>query len=176
MKKKEKNVSKIFIQENFFPLTTYNEIVHQMLEVAYFPPDKDKIEEYQGSYWHTHTLPNQCDVQKQIAILIAKKFNFNVSTFKESSYTMVGASDKPRPHTDKDIKTTHQCLIYMYGEESTNNGTGFYHEKSKNKHELSIHVGFKQNRAIFFSSDVWHSPLQWAGNGSFRYSICNFFT
>jgi len=175
MKKKEKNVSKIFIQENFFPLTTYNEIVHQMLEVAYFPPDKDKIEEYQGSYWHTHTLPNQCDVQKQIAILIAKKFNFNVSTFKESSYTMVGASDKPRPHTDKDIKTTHQCLIYMYGEESTNNGTGFYHEKSKNKHELSIHVGFKQNRAIFFSSDVWHSPLQWAGNGSFRYSICNFF-
>ena len=114
MKKKEKNVSKIFIQENFFPLTTYNEIVHQMLEVAYFPPDKDKIEEYQGSYWHTHTLPNQCDVQKQIAILIAKKFNFNVSTFKESSYTMVGASDKPRPHTDKDIKTTHQCLIYMY--------------------------------------------------------------
>ena len=176
MKKKEKNVSKIFIQENFFPLTTYNEIVHKMLEVAYFPPDKDKIEEYQGSYWHTHTLPNQCDVQKQIAILIAKKFNFNVSTFKESSYTMVGASDKPRPHTDKDIKTTHQCLIYMYGEESTNTGTGFYHEKSKNKHELSIHVGFKQNRAIFFSSDVWHSPLQWAGNGSFRYSICNFFT
>ena len=176
MKKKEKNVSKIFIQENFFPLTTYNEIVHQMLEVAYFPPDKDKIEEYQGSYWHTHTLPNQCDVQKQIAILIAKKFNFNISTFKESSYTMVGASDKPRPHKDDNIQTTHQCLIYMYGEESTNNGTGFYHEKSKNKHELSIHVGFKQNRAIFFSSDVWHSPLQWAGNGSFRYSICNFFT
>ena len=30
MKKKEKNVSKIFIQENFFPLTTYNEIVHQI--------------------------------------------------------------------------------------------------------------------------------------------------
>ena len=22
---------------------------------------------------------------------------------------------------------------------------------------------------------VWHTPLQWNGNGSFRYSICNFF-
>ena len=147
-----------------------------MLEVEYFPPNKNKIKEHQGSYWHIHTLPNQCDVKKQIAVLIAKNFNFNISTFKESSYTMVGASDKPRPHKDDNIQTTHQCLIYMYGEESTNNGTGFYHEKSKNKHELSIHVGFKQNRAIFFSSDVWHSPLQWAGNGSFRYSICNFFT
>ena len=64
----------------------------------------------------------------------------------------------------------------MHGEESTNNGTGFYHEVSPGNLELSMHIGFKHNRAIFFSSDVYHSPLQWAGNGSFRYSICNFFT
>ena len=169
-------MSKIFIQENFFPLDIYNKIVHQMLEVEYFPPNKNKIKEHQGSYWHIHTLPNQCDVKKQIAVLIAQNFNFNISTFKESSYTMVGASDKPRPHKDDNIQTTHQCLIYMYGEESTNNGTGFYKEKSEKEYELSIHVGFKKNRAIFFSSDVMHSPMQWAGNGSFRYSIGNFFT
>ena len=90
---------------------------------------------------------------------------------------MVGAADKPRPHTDQVIGATHQCLIYMHGEESTNNGTGFYHyNMSPENLELSIHAGFRQNRAIFFSSDVYHSPLQWAGNGSFRYSICNFFT
>ena len=58
----------------------------------------------------------------------------------------------------------------MHGPESINNGTGFYKDN-----ELNIHVGFKPNRAIFFSSDVWHTPLQWTGNGSFRYSICNFF-
>jgi len=88
---------------------------------------------------------------------------------------MVGASDKPRPHTDEKMGATHQCLIFMCGEESTNNGTGFYSEKNLDELELSIHVGFKKNRAIFFSSDVFHSPLQWAGNGSIRYSICNFF-
>ena len=168
-------LSKVYIEENFFPLEVYNKIVQQMISVEYIPPTVDKIK---GSYWHTHILPNHCDVQNQIKKLIQQKFNFNVSSFIESIYTMVGASDKPRPHTDISIGATHQCLIYMHGEESTNNGTGFYHKIDRGEKvllELSIHVGFKHNRAIFFSSDVFHSPLQWAGNGSFRYSICNFF-
>ena len=147
-----------------------------MIKAEYNPPSKERIETHQGTYWHTHTLPNNCDVQVEIKKLIKEKFNFKVSKFIESAYTMVGASDKPRPHTDKSCNVTHQCLIYMHGEESTNNGTGFYHEVSPEQLELSIHVGFKCNRAIFFTSDVIHSPLQWSGNGSFRYSIGNFFT
>jgi hypothetical protein len=146
-----------------------------MISVEYFPPNKDKIKENNGSYWHTHILPDNSDVQNKIKELIQKKFNFNVLKFIQSTYTMVGASDMPRPHTDLECGATHQCLIYMHGEESTNNGTGFYHKKNNDQLELSIHAGFKQNRAVFFSSDVFHSPLQWAGNGSFRYSICNFF-
>lgn len=169
-------MSKIFVEENFFPLDIFNKIVQQMTSVQYLPPTADKIKALKGSYWHTHIIPNNCDVQNKIKQLIQQKFNFNVSSFIESTYTMVGASDMPRPHTDIGIGATHQCLIYMHGEESTNNGTGFYHEKKLGEHELSIHVGFKCNRAIFFTSDVFHSPLQWSGNGSFRFSIGNFFT
>ena len=171
-----KLLSKVFVEEDFFPLNIYNEIVQQMISVEYSAPFIDKIKEHKGSYWHTHGIPNNCDVQNKIKNLIQQKFNFNISNFIESTYTMVGASDMPRPHIDTDIGATHQCLIYMYGEESTNNGTGFYHKKNLEEHELSIHVGFKCNRAIFFTSDVFHSPLQWSGNGSFRYSIANFFT
>ena len=169
-------MSQVFIQDNFFPIELYNKIVQLMIKAEYNPPSKERIETHQGTYWHTHTLPNNCDVQIEIKKLIKEKFNFNVFKFTESAYTMVGASDKPRPHTDKSCNVTHQCLIYMHGEESTNNGTGFYHEVSPEQLELSIHVGFKCNRAIFFTSDVIHSPLQWSGNGSFRYSIGNFFT
>jgi len=170
------HLSKVFIEENFFPLDIYNKIVQQLYSVEYNPPDKNKTEEHKGSYWHKHKLPNGCDVQKQMVKLIQEKFNFIISEFVRSSiYTMVGASDRPRPHTDAAMGATHNCLIYMHGEESTNNGTGFYHRTGTGELELSIHVGFKHNRAIFFSSDVIHSPLQWAGNGSFRYSICNFF-
>lgn len=170
-------MSKVFIQENFFPPELYNEIVQLMIKAEYDPPDKEFRKRLHGSYWHTHDLPNDCDVQLEIKKLIKQKFNFNVSKFLGTTYTMVGAADRPRPHSDEVIGATHQCLIYMHGEESTNNGTGFYHYNvSPEDLELSIHVGFKHNRAIFFSSDVYHSPLQWAGNGSFRYSIGNFFT
>ena len=169
-------LSKVCIEENFFPLDTYNEIVRQMLSVKYTPIDKNRIKDYGAGYWFTHTLPNDCDVQKQMVKLIQEKFNFIISEFIESSYTMVGASDRPRPHTDLEIGATHQCLIYMAGEEQINSGTGFYHEKKTGEEqELSIHVGFKCNRAIFFTSNVFHCPVQWAGNGSFRYSISNFF-
>ncbi len=169
-------MSQIFIQENFFPTKLYNEIVQLMIKAEYIPPPKERIEAHQGAYWHSHTLPNNCDIQVEIKKLIKEKFYFNISKFIETHMTMVGASDKPRPHTDLSMGATHQCLIYMHGEESTNNGTGFYHEVSPEHQELSIHVGFKHNRAIFFTSNVTHAPLQWAGNGSFRYSICNFFT
>ena len=169
-------MSQVFIQENFFPIELHKEIVQLMINTEYEPPAKEKREMHKGAYWHQHVLPNNCDVQIEIKKLIKEKFNFKISKFIESAYTMVGASDKPRPHTDEKTGCTHQCLIFMHGEESTNNGTGFYHEVSPENLQLSIHVGFKRNRAIFFTSDVIHAPLQWAGNGSFRYSICNFFT
>jgi len=58
--------------------------------------------------------------------LINKKFNYQITNFVDTTYTMVGANDKPRPHKDKIMGVTHQCLIYMHGPESVNNGTGFY--------------------------------------------------
>ena len=167
-------MSKVFIQENFFPENIYREIVQQMIQAEYIPPAKHQ-RDHQGSYWHTHELSHDCDVEKEVTKLIKQKFNFDINNFLLSTYTMVGASDKPRPHIDDKFGATHQCLIYMHGQESSNNGTGFYHQIEPGIYDLSIHVGFKPNRAVFFSSDVYHSPLQWAGNGSFRYSLCTFF-
>ena len=171
-------MSREFIEEDFFPLNIYDEIVQQLMTVEYGVPNKYNTKIHEGCYWHEHILKNNCDVQNEIKKLVDKKFNFNINNFIQSIYTMVGANDMPRPHQDMNTGATHQCLIYMYGEESANNGTGFYHETGttdEKEYELSIHTGFKKNRAVFFSSDIIHSPLQWAGNGSFRYSICNFF-
>ncbi len=164
-------MSKVFVVEDFFPIKLYDEIIQLIINAEYSPPSKERIEAHQGTYWHSHTLPNNCDIQIEIKKLIKEKFYFDISKFIETTYTMVGAADKPRPHVDLELGCTHQCLIYMHGPESVNNGTGFYKDG-----ELNIHVGFKPNRAIFFSSDVFHTPLQWNGNGSFRHSVCNFFT
>jgi hypothetical protein len=165
-------VSKIFVQENFFDKQIYEDIVNQMINTEYDPPSVDYRKALEGSFWHKHELPQGCELQTEIKKLIKNYFNHEVKEFVSPTlYTMVGASDKPRPHVDEAGKPEFQCIIYMHGPESINNGTGFYSEN-----ELNIHVGFKPNRAIFFSSDVYHTPLQWNGNGSFRYSICNFFT
>ena len=164
-------MSKVFVKDNFFPADFYQKLVQEMISLEYAPQREEKRKQLEGCYWHSFNVPYNAPVQNKIKDLIKENFNFEISDFLETTYTMVGAADKPRPHTDWQSGCTHQCLIYMYGEQSVKNGTGFYRDT-----QLSMHVGFVQNRAIFFSSDVFHAPLQWAGNGSFRYSIGNFFT
>ena len=78
-------MSQVFIQDNFFPIELYNKIVQLMIKAEYNPPSKERIETHQGTYWHTHTLPNNCDVQIEIKKLIKEKFNFNVFKFTESA-------------------------------------------------------------------------------------------
>ena len=173
-------MSKIFVQENFFDKETYEKIVDQMLRVDYRPPAQHGIDAQKGCYWHFHNLPEECEVKTEIKKLVKKHFNYKIQKFVQPTvYTMVGATDIARPHTDDHVPgqiPKYQLIIYMHGPEYINNGTGFYERTEEGHGEISMHIGFKPNRAIFFSVDNIHSPLLWNGNGSFRYSISNFFT
>ena len=116
-------MSKIFVQDNFFPQKEYSIICEELLNIHYVVPDKVKREIQGGTYWHTHTLPSRCEVKDLIRNLIKKYFLFTTNSKKHKTmYTMVGATDKPRPHID-DCEA--QCLIYMIGDEKLNNGTAF---------------------------------------------------
>jgi len=169
-------MSKIFVQDDFFPEKELNIIKTEMLNVEYTPPPEKNVKFFQGIYWHNHHLPQFCEVKDLIQSLIKKYFYYKVKRKTHSSlYTMVGTTDKPRPHLDKvDV----QCLIYVIGDNKLNNGTGFYKKTKEGDYSLHSHIGFKENRAIFFTSDNMHAPLHWAakeGESSWRYSICNFF-
>ena len=173
-------MSKIFVQENFFDDKAYQEIVHEMISLDYSPAAKESRESFKACYWHYRELPEECDVKTEIKKLVKQYFNYKIEKFVlPSIYTMVGATDSPKIHTDTNQIEGHvpkyQLIIYMLGPESINNGTGFFERREKGPGQISLHVGFKHNRAIFFSADNYHSPLQWSGNGSFRYSINNFF-
>jgi|TARA_R110002020_G_scaffold46611_2_gene132565 hypothetical protein len=85
--------------------------------------------------------------------------------------------EKPIPHTDgQHIGGIHQpapynILFYLKGEKLLNNGTGFYVNG-----ELSAHVGFVENRALFFKGgDIYHTNLQYFGDSSPRYTLITFF-
>jgi hypothetical protein len=168
-------MSKIFVQDNFFPQKEYSIICEELLNIHYVVPDKVKREIQGGTYWHTHTLPSRCEVKDLIRNLIKKYFLFTTNSKKHKTmYTMVGATDKPRPHID-DCEA--QCLIYMIGDEKLNNGTAFYTKEKDKDAILNSHIGFKRNRAIFFTGGTYHCPLHpfaKEGESSWRYSIVNF--
>ena len=117
-----------------------------MINTEYDPPGVDYRKALEGSFWHKHELPQGCELQTEIKKLIKNYFNHEVKEFVSPTlYTMVGASDKPRPHVDEAGKTQFQCIIYMHGPESINNGTGFYNDNG----ELYHHIGFVETLLCF---------------------------
>ena len=178
-------MGQIFVQDNFFDLDTLNKIQQEVTSIEFGIREKSDVNNELASsrYYFEHALSTESDVAKEVTKLIQKYFYRKVDTYNKEkphqiNYFLSNPKEaiphKDTPHPELDID--YNCLIYLKGEHLLNNGTGFYAMNKLKELELSIHVGFKCNRAIFFSSDVYHTPLQWAGNGSFRYSICNFFT
>ncbi|HAT67004.1 MAG TPA: hypothetical protein DCS66_20830 [Flavobacteriaceae bacterium] len=178
-------MNNIFIQDNFFEDEIFNTIKNEIDTVEFTPPSTE-TRKYQSTYWFDHKLPMGCDVQrliyKKIKFYFNEEVDFDSVNDTDCIYTMSNAKDHPRPHRDlmSDIPThlQYQCLIYIKGDSHLANGTGFYTRdlKDKLKFHLHLNVGFKENRAVFFSSDNWHSPMQWSGESSWRYSIANFMT
>ena len=150
-----------FLENNKFkdlydkvPFYTYEHDINYLENVNhvwYASPASDEISEY---------LKNKCEKEFNIKL----KINF-------CNFTML-ATPKPIVHCDYiPDKCTHQVLVYLRGNENLNKGTGFYTTKN-NINELNTHVGFKENRAIFWNSEIWHSPLNWsADDKSKRFSI-----
>ena len=63
----------------------------------------------------------------------------------------------------KNIQNEKQMILYVDGDAEINKGTGFY-VPGKDGVELNTHVGFYKNRAVFFKSGTWHSPLVFASD------------
>ena len=124
--------------------------------------------EYINHIWYS------CIASDEIAEYLKRKCEkeFNVKLkINFCSFTML-ATVTPVVHCDYDEeKCTHQVIVYLKGNEDLNKGTGFYTSKDGNN-ELNTHIGFKQNRAIFWNSEIWHSPLNWsATDKSKRFSL-----
>jgi len=81
-------------------------------------------------------------------------------------------SKEPLFHLDN--KNDNDCanfLLFVKGEPLLNNGTGFL-----TNGELSSHIGFIENRALFFNgSKIMHGDLQSFGESSPRYTLNIFY-
>ena len=168
-------MSKIFVQDNFFKEYVLKEIQQNVMTSEFksryedtMHDDKQNNNVYQRNYHHI-ALPDKSDVSLEVIKNIKKHFNVTVIGMK-SNFFLSFPNTPAIPHDDDGL---FNCLIYLLGDTKINNGTGFY-ELNIDKLSLHTHIGFKENRAIFFSSSIWHSPLQFAGDSSPRYVLANF--
>ena len=80
-------------------------------------------------------------------------------------------TEKPLFHIDDQKGGCANFLLFVKGEPLLNNGTGFL-----TNGELSTHVGFIENRAVFFNgSKIMHGDLQSFGDSSPRYTLNIFY-
>tara|TARA_R100000455_G_C6177059_1_gene56282 strand:+ start:48 stop:563 length:516 start_codon:yes stop_codon:yes gene_type:complete len=124
---------------------------------------------YVNHIWYSAEAPD--DVAEYLKNQCEKEFNLKLK-INFCSFTML-ATVEPIVHCDyKENECSHQVIVYLRGNENLHKGTGFYTSKDNDHHELNTHVGFKQNRAIFWNSQVLHSPLNWsADDKSKRFSL-----
>ena len=124
--------------------------------------------QYINHIWYSSIASEE--IAKYLKEKCEKEFNIKLK-INFCNFTML-ATVTPVVHCDyNEEKCTHQVIVYLRGNENLNKGTGFYTSKNGN-HELNTHVGFKQNRAIFWNSEIWHSPLNWsADDKSKRFSL-----
>tara|TARA_R110001599_G_scaffold121948_1_gene293722 strand:- start:14 stop:535 length:522 start_codon:yes stop_codon:yes gene_type:complete len=169
-----KNKKSIYVQDNFFSekifKTMQREIVSLEFKSRYnnVPEGGTGYGDHQRTYHHVE-LNSDAKIVLEVKKNIKKYFNFTVKKIN-SNYFLSFPNTPAIPHEDGG---EYNCLIYIVGDKLINNGTGFY-EKLNNKYHLHTHIGFKENRAIFFNSQIDHSSLQFAGNSTPRYVMANF--
>ena len=164
----------IYVQDNFFDSKFLQTLQKELLTLEFESRYHDQsgggeTSVYQRNY-HQVKLHKNAPVVLELIKLIKIHFNFLSLKEIQSFYFLSFPNTPAIPHKDN---SDFNCLIYLLGDPLMNNGTGFYIDQGEEK-ILNSHIGFKENRAIFFDSETYHSPLQFSGNSSPRYVMANF--
>tara|TARA_R110002020_G_scaffold331576_1_gene547063 strand:+ start:1626 stop:2135 length:510 start_codon:yes stop_codon:yes gene_type:complete len=164
------NKDLIIVKDNFFKKTLFKKIYADLDKVKFvnrFTHATEKGDQ-QKIYFDVHLGPTHpgCIALKSF---FKEELGVNVKALL-SYYFLSTKHEKPTIHTD-----LHKinCIIYLKGQSQINNGTGFY-EKKKGTYVLNSHIGFKENRAVFFRGDRKHASLQFAQGATGRYIMTNF--
>ena len=162
------NKFEIFIKDDFFNNFFYEKVLNN-LNTAIWSPNLNKLRKETKHLWLASSL-DDLDIKNYIFEKIKNYFYKEIISVELINYTLVSKLQNPIPHNDFGENVNYQLLIYLKGEEKLHNGIGFYIQK-ENEFILNTHIGFRENRAIFFKAGTTHSPLTWQEDCSKRFSI-----
>jgi|TARA_R100001086_G_scaffold230055_1_gene150212 hypothetical protein len=161
---------KIIIKDNFFSKDILDLIQKDLLRLKFKNRYTDlRNVVYQKIYFHVPLNIKHFAIKEMIKNV--KEYDLQIKNLDASYYFLSTKHKEATPHSDNGFIN---CLIYLKGTHSVNNGTGFY-DLIDNKFQLNTHVGFKENRAIIFDGDIDHTSLQFNENCGPRYVMANFF-
>jgi len=153
--------------DNFFNVETLESLQETFLNLKY-----TDVKNEDGSYGkrHTFSLPH---FKNDPILARIKEFFFPHTALEPISIHahLRHTQGEPKVHIDNDKGNIANFLLFVKGEPLLNNGTGFFIDG-----KLSSHVGFVENRALFFNGrKIWHSDLQTFGDSSPRYTLNIFY-
>jgi hypothetical protein len=170
MQERKSSIFEISIKDNFFKKNLFKKILSNLNNLNW--SGNLNILNSKKHPWFASPLKDP-KIEKYIIKEIKKLFNKEIISFYLINYTLVTKVQNALPHHDLQKNVNYQLLIYLKGDPLIHNGTGFYIKK-ENNFILNTHIGFNENRAIFFKAGLTHSPLTWAENSSKRFSIICF--
>lgn len=99
---------------------------------------------------------SQPELYETLVSTIEKRFGIDRNDYKKIEFGFHYRKDNSvNIHQDD---SDYNCLVFLKGDFNIWNGTGFY-EKTPEAEILSLSVGFKENRAIFFDPKIPHASL-----------------
>ena len=162
-----KNTEFVMYVDNFLDKKTLLSLQENITNLIYQP-----VKTLGGDhYGFRHTYPDS--FKKDPLIKLIKQYFYPFRNLEVDSINAHVRENKKEPifHLDNSNGHVSNFLLFVKGEPLLNNGTGFL-----NNNELSSHVGFVENRALFFNgSKIFHSDLQSFGDSSKRYTLNIFY-
>jgi len=146
----------IQIVNDFFEKDMFEKIKHHCTTKLYFVPqyfeNKEKINK--NYYGDRFFFINDSKLLEQFINKAEEKFKIKIIDIDKSRS---GVDRRNLNHFKAHVDNYHgivaNVMIMLSGPTALTNGTVFYTDEN-----LDIHVGFKENRAIFFPSNYYHSP------------------
>ena len=162
-----KNTEFVMYVDNFLGQETLESLQNTLINLKY----KQSVNQENQIYGLRHTFPKSFHDDPLLKLI--KQYFFPHRNLKPISVSAHSRQNKEEPlfHTDHDKGNVANFLLFVKGKPLLNNGTGFMHDN-----QLSSHIGFVENRALFFNGmKIPHSDLQSFGDSSNRFTLNIFY-
>ena len=140
-----------FLDQDFFNFVkNFSKSIHVKYIPMYIEGTTEKNEK--NTYGFRQIINANDEIFINIKNKCLEKFKYKIEEISECGLDKRQLTQF-KPHIDTKYGTVN-LYLQIEGQTKLNHGIGFYTDNN-----LDIHVGFKENRAILFNSDIWHTSL-----------------